>query len=191
MCGPLLAAIPAAATALGGAATGAAGVAGAAASGFGGLGSILQVGGLLASVGGAVFDGIAQSNAASANAKLAARQADEAREIGRLNEERSRQNFREIASTQRAQLAASGVQLDSPTALQIGVETAQEATRDAHAVRHGATSQANNLDAESSLFERQSRNQRQRGFVSAAGTILTQAPSVWRGLRGSNAQVAA
>lgn len=164
------------------------GGAGAAAAGAGSalsLSSLLQIGGLATSVIGGVATATTQAQASKANSALAARQADEQRQLGQIAEQRSRDDFRDIASQQTAQLAASGVRLDSPTALQIGVETAQEATRDAQAVRHGAVSRANALDAESSIYRRQARSQRMRGYTGAASSILTAAPSIWPSLKAA------
>ena len=192
MCPPVLAAaipmLTAGASAIGGAAAtglGAVGLGGAAAGAAGGigLGTILQGAGLLTSVVGGIADAKAQAGVANQNAALAEQQAQDARIRGQIDESRSREEFASIAATQRAQFAAAGVSLDSPTALDIGVETMREAERDAHAVRYGAQSQARAYDAESSQYSTQARQQRRAGYISSADRILTTAPNIWPGLK--------
>ncbi|MBF6926555.1 hypothetical protein HN269_18695, partial [Acinetobacter baumannii] len=94
------------------------------------------------SIGATLFGGYQQAQAAKAegayaaqaanqNAKVATQQADYERQLGNIEEEKQRRNVRLMLGSQRAALAANGIDTTSGTALDLQTETAQLGEEDA------------------------------------------------------------
>lgn len=174
----LLAALPAlglgttAATAAG--ATAAATTAGAATSA-----SMLQTIGLVTSIGGSLAQGIAGANAANYQAALIEQQAQTEAELTAIEDERTRAEFNKAMRQQVAELAARGIQIDSPTALLLGREAASEMSFASQEVRARGQATQRELTAEQQVLEARATQSLLTGSVSAAGAFLDGGPEVW------------
>jgi hypothetical protein len=142
-----------------------------------GIETALILAGTVASVGGAVFSGIQQQQVAKANARAAGIEADRAREVGRIQEAQARDDMRRAIARQRAGLAAAGISLASPSALDLGQEAGEQAFLDAQAVRSGADARARSLDFEARLSRAEGRRALFGGFAQGAVTALSGARS--------------
>lgn len=124
---------------------------------------------------GTIYSGIAQKQAADTRAKLAERQADDALERGRQEEERSRERTSDLIGRQRAGFAASGVATDTGTPLSVQANTSGLGERDALIIRQNAEREATSLRNQASVS-------RSEGDNALTGSILTTGATVSGGL---------
>jgi len=180
MCAPpLLAALG-----MGGAtAAGATAVATTAASGLSAIGTAL-------SVGGALWQGISGMRAARQNAAAIEDQRKTEAQLTAVQDQRTRQKMASQISTQRAELAARGVSLDSVTAMMLGQTAAQELSFESQAVRSGGAARDRELSASARASRAMGANSLLRGVFSAAGDVITAAPDLWPGFARPERQLA-
>lgn len=123
----------------------------------------------------------AQANAAEANAKIGEVQAQQAREIGGMEEQRVLRQMRRTLGAQRAGFAAANVDPSQGSALDIQLETAQEAKTDAEIARANAMRQAWGFDVEASQQRTAAKVVRREGAQQARTTLLTSASRAYGG----------
>jgi hypothetical protein len=174
----LFGALPALAASLGiGGATAAGATA--AASGLS-FGTILSGIGTAVSVVGALKQAKAAGQAASEQvAQLAVQKTAEAN-LAATEEQRHRQQFQRAQAQQRAELAARGVSLDSPTAILLGQTLAQEMSFDAQAVRSGGVARQQELTGAQRVALATGTSARMRGRYSAAASLLSGGVDLWK-----------
>lgn len=175
MCLPAI--FPALAGVAGGA-TAAGATAGAATAGSA-LGSVLSIAGTAMSVIGTVAQAQNAKAAAEAQADAIETQKRQTAQLNSVKEQRSRQQFRQLMSQQRAELAARGVSLDSPTAVFLGQTAAREMTFEAQSIRQTGFAQQAELSNSQNQLRAQGRNALLKGGFSAAGGLLSSAPDLW------------
>lgn len=131
---------------------------------------------------------VAANNAAIAaqNAAVQERAAQDALARGRIDEQQHRLKVSQMKGAQRSALAASGVQVDSGSALDVLADTAMfgemdaltirsNAEREAYSARigaHNARAQGMNNVAESNLFKLAGANSARSGMIGAGSTFL-------------------
>lgn len=188
MCAPgFLAALPAVFGG-GAAATTAAGAGAGAAAGAGlSTGALLQGAGLALSVGGTLATARQQSEAAKDNARLIEEQRALEAKIAATEDQRTRRQMRRQLATQRAELVARGVSLDSPLAQQLGDQGARELSFASQSVRSRAGARSTELSASSRASRLRSSLSMMRGVASSAGRVITAAPDIWPSLAVGNA----
>lgn len=180
---PLAAAFQTVGSAVAGAVGGAFGGGAAAAGGAGmTVGQLLQVGGALAGVGGSIAQGRAEASAARMNATLTERQARHEAMLAVVEDERTRARMRMALAQQRAELAGRGIQLDSPTAILLGRQGAEELSFASQSVRSRSLARGAELGIEARSWRSKARAASLGGRLSAAGSLLTAAPDLWPGL---------
>lgn len=147
---------------------------------------VLQwVGAGLAVVGGvqqaraAKAAGEAQAQADEANAKIGQLQAEQARQIGNMEEERQMRRVRAAVASQRAAQAANGLDVNSGTALDLQAETAGFGTADALNLRSNAIRQAWGFEVGAVNDLNSASAARAAGRNSATGTMLTTAANAF------------
>lgn len=158
--------------------------AGSAAAAQGGMtiGSLMSMAGTAASVGGTLMQASASAQAAEANAKYAERQAAFERQLGAIEDERTRARMHSAISRQRAELAGRGVDIGSPTAILLGRQAAQEMSFASQSARSRTAAQTTQLSAEARSWRAKAGASLFGGRLSAASTLLDQAPTLWPGL---------
>ncbi|WP_226783193.1 hypothetical protein [Oceaniglobus trochenteri] len=139
----------------------------------------LQGLGTLVSMGGALFSGISQYRAAKQNVALIEEQKQTEAQINAIEDHRSRMKFMSAIRQQSAQLVASGVTLDSPTAVTLGQNAARELSYESQSVRAGGQARQTELSAEQRALRARGRTALFKGGLSAAGTLLDDAPDIW------------
>ena len=145
----------------------------------------------LAGTGMGFYGGLQQGKAASAaasyNALLAQReasilemQAKDAEKRGQVEEDRFRQQMTAFQGEQISSLAASGVQVDSGSPLQILADTAEEIELDARTIRHNASMEAWNFKnqsynalAQANLSKWEGKQARTNSYISAGTSLLS------------------
>lgn len=173
----------AAATAAG--ATAAAGTAAAGASTLATLGTIF-------SVGGALIQGVTGLQAANAQVDAIEGQAKTEAQLAATEDQRRRGVMMGQIAQQRAELAARGVTLDSPTAIMLGQTAAQEMSFESQAVRSGGMARQAELSSSATQARAAGVSSMLKGGFTAAGSLLTAAPDLWPGfMRGKKASVLA
>ena len=141
------------------------------------LGTVLQVRGQQQQAAAAAASSRYQAQVAENNRITAERQAADTIERGQTEEQRSRQQTRQLQGRQVAALAASGVDTQSGSALDIIGDTAALGEIDALTIRdnaareaHGQLVQAQNFGAQGQLLRQEASNQ---DSFSPVGTLLT------------------
>lgn len=147
----------------------------------------LQAFGTVATVGGALIQGISGYSAGQRQAAQYAEQRQTEAQLTATTDNRQRAEFRSAMAQQRAELAARGIQMDSVTSVLLGRQAAQEMSFESQATR--ATGQAR--DKELSMAEQMARadatNSLLTGTFSAASGLISGAPSIWPGLLSGGA----
>jgi hypothetical protein len=122
---------------------------------------------------------------ANQNAQIADAQAEQARLIGGMEEQRVYQNIRRTLGSQRAGFGAANVDASSGSALDIQTETAQFGAADATIARANAMRQAWGFDVEAQQQREGGRYARRTGENRARTTLLTSAADAYQGYAGA------
>ena len=143
--------------------------------------AIVQWGALALSAGAAIHQGETQKNynnylAAQSEADARAETAAATVEAERIRKAGKRQRSEAIAA-----LAASGVDVNSSTALKIDQEIARGAEEDAFLTIAGGNDRSNRLNAEAGGARTAARNAQTAGYVNAAGSLLQAGTNSGRG----------
>ncbi|MEE3101712.1 MAG: hypothetical protein VX463_18295, partial [Pseudomonadota bacterium] len=146
------------------------------------LGSLASTIGAGLATAGSLYGAVQQSRSQSAYADAQAQRAQYETMLGAIEDERTRDRMRQELGRTLAQLAARGVQLDSPSALAIGERAARETSFASQSARSGAAARAGTLTAEARQSRALASSALMRGTINAAGSLLTRAPDLWPGL---------
>lgn len=117
----------------------------------------------------------AEARAAETNAAIADAQAEQARQIGNLEEQKVLREVRRTLGAQRAAFGAGNVDPAMGTALDLQAETAREGAIDAMTVRANAMRQAWGFQSEASQYREGARVSRRAGQMAQRTTLLTSA----------------
>jgi len=134
---------------------------------------------------GTIQGGLAQASLAGAQAKAIGHQRETEAGLNAIEEARIRRQMGRETATQRAELAARGVQLDSPTSLILGREAAEETDLAGRSVRMRGQARDAELSVSQQIYRREATLAARRGGLSAAGMLLAEAPQIWNGLKGT------
>lgn len=187
MCGPQALAflgIGAGGATAAGATAAAATAGGAAAAGGLGIGTALAA-------GGSLLQGVMGLQAANAQKRALQQQADTEAQLTAVKDQRTRAQFMRAIATQRAELAARNVTLDSPTAIALGQVAAQEMSFESQAIRAEGTARQTELSAARRAAGWQGVSSVLRGTFSAADSLLQAAPDLWPGFDRSGERMLA
>lgn len=132
----------------------------------------LGVAGAATSAVGAVKQGNAAKKQNDFNAGIADAQATDALARGREDEDRFRTEARRIRGSQRSALAASGVEVDSGSALDVQADAASLGELDALTIRHNAEREAWGFRVDAENSRQQGRNAQSAGRMQALGTTI-------------------
>jgi hypothetical protein len=143
------------------------------------VGASLATLGTLATAGASIYSGIAANRTARENARLTRERARTEAVLTATQDNRERRKFQTQIRQQAAELIGRGVSLDSPTAVLLGQQAAQELSFGSQAIRsQGAATQAE-LSGQERLYRAQGRQALLSGVLSGAAGVLTKAPDVW------------
>lgn len=143
------------------------------------IGGALQTAGLAASVVAPLVIGSQQASAAQDYAADLERQSIETRQLGAIEDQRVRGEFRRAISRQRANTAERGFSLGSPTAEFLGQTAAEEMAFASQSVRQGTQARSQELTSQARAARSRGRLARLQGGGSAAARFLSGAPDVW------------
>lgn len=147
----------------------------------------------VAGLGLGVLGGIQQANAARAdgkyqqqvannNAILAEQNATDAYRRGALEEEKHRATVRRAIGSQRAALAANGLDLGTGTPVDLVTESAKFGEMDALTIRANAAREAWGFQSSAEQYRADGRAARASGNNAANGTLLTTGASLFGGV---------
>ncbi|AZB54431.1 hypothetical protein EBL89_03505 [Cereibacter sphaeroides] len=136
----------------------------------------------VASIGGSLMSGIQGMQAANAQADAISAQMETEQQLNAVQDQRERKEMMSQIATQRAELAARGVSLDSVTAVALGRSAAQEMSFQSQATRSGGSARQLELSAERAAVKARGVGSLLSGVSSAAGGFLIAAPEVWPGM---------
>lgn len=146
------------------------------------IGATLQTVGTIVGIGGALYQGIAGAKAAKEQSKAIQAQMKTEAQLTAVQDQRTREQFKAAIAQQRADLAARGVSLDSPTAILLGQTAAQELSFESQSIRSSGSARQVELSAADRAARADRATSVLKGFFSAAGTALKAAPDIWPGL---------
>lgn len=150
--------------------------------------AVLQWGALALSAGAAIHQGETQKN--YQNYLAAQADADAKAEVGAatVEAERIRKAGKKQRSEAIAALAASGVDVNSSTALKIDQEIARGAEEDAFLTIAGGNDRSARLNAEAGGARTAASNARTAGYVNAANSLLVAGSNSGRGWKRTNSK---
>lgn len=160
------------------------GLGGATAAGATALAGTLSTVGTLAGIAGTLYSGFSGAAAYKAQAAEIDAQAVTEAQLTATQDARQRAKMSSAIRQQSAELAARGVQLDSPTAVALGQTAAQELSFDSQAIRSGGAARQQELSGQKRMALANRSSSMLKGVVGAAGSLLTAAPDIWPGLMG-------
>jgi hypothetical protein len=132
---------------------------------------VLAIVGALTTAASSIASGMAQSNAAQANADLQRRQALIETMAGQREANRKSEQVDQFTSRQRASYAASGVLIDgSPT--DVIADTRREGQLDVAAIEWNARLKSGNLNHQAKISDMQAKQARTGGFMGALAPII-------------------
>lgn len=111
------------------------------------------------------------------NARVSEVQADDAIARGREEEQRHRKAVRGLIGSQRAALAASGVDVNAGNAVDIQADSAEMGELDALTIRTNAAREAWGFKVGAAVERQRGANARAEGNAQALGTIVSAAGS--------------
>lgn len=130
--------------------------------------------------------GQAQEEQAAENAKAAGAQARNAELTGQVDEDRRRQQTRQMLATQRAMFATNGVDMSTGSAMEILGDTAAIGEQDALTIRANAAREAwgykvdaNNYGNQGRVAKATASNQAMGTYLTTAGSMAGQANAAW------------
>lgn len=153
----------------------------------------LLIGSMVVTAAAGVYSADASKKAGEAQATIAGRNADletykgqMAVNIGNVAEENHRAKVRQMVGSQRATLAANGVDLGSGTALDLIGETAMFGEADALTLRYNAAREAwgygtnaDNYRTEGVVARTNGRNAAKGTYLTTAGSLMSQGSSAY------------
>jgi hypothetical protein len=132
---------------------------------------VLAVVGALTTAASSIAGGMAQSNAAEANAAIQRRQAMIETMAGQREANRKSEQIDQVAARQRASYAASGVLVDgSPT--DVIADTRREGQLDVAAIEWNARLKSGNLSYQAQVSDMNAKQARVGGFMGALAPII-------------------
>lgn len=149
-----------------------------------GIETALIVASTVIAAGSAVYGGIQQSNAADAQAKLADQQAREEADAARAQAEAIRSADKYKRGQARAALAASGVQVDQGTAVQIDQNIAQNTEQDAFSTLLTGQRRANASQNEASAYRSQASGDLVAGALNGTNSLLSSGTNYYKSKYG-------
>ncbi len=129
-----------------------------------------------------LYTGYSTYQTSKQNTAHIAEQRETERRLNFIRDQRTRDKVRQQLATQRAELASRGIQLDSPTAIMLGRDAAEELEFQSAAVRRGGEARDQELSAEQRMVQARGKQALFGQGLSAAGFVLQQAPDLWPGL---------
>ena len=144
----------------------------------------LQTLATIATIGGTLYSGISAYQTGQAQAKAIAAQAETERALTATQDQRERAKFAGAIAQQRAELAARGVELSSPTAVYLGQTAAQEMSFGSQAIRAGGAARQAELSVQKQISLANASAGLIKGTIGAASDFLTMGPDVWPNLFG-------
>lgn len=145
--------------------------------------STLSTLGTIVSIGGSLISGVQGMQAGKAQAAAIEEQRLTEARLTAVQDQRTRSKFASQIAQQRAELAARGVQLDSPTAVALGQTAAQEMSFESQAVRSGGRARDTELSAAARMARMKGNSAMLKGVFSAADTVLSSAVERWKALQ--------
>lgn len=151
------------------------------------LGLILQAAGTVMSVAGNLRAGREAQRAANEQAVVIAAQQQAEKQLNSVKDSRARGQMESAIAQQRAEIAARGIQLDSPTALLLGETAAQELSFESQSIRATGAARDAELGAEARLVRLRGAQNALTGRLSAVDSLLRAPPALWKGFTRNSA----
>lgn len=147
-----------------------------------GTAGALQTLATIATIGGTLYSGISAYRSGKEQAAALEAQAATERKLTTVQDQRQRAKMSSAIAQQRAEIAARGIDLSSPTAVYLGQTAAQELSFDSQAIRSGGAARNVELTTQARLSRANGSAGLLKGVIGAAGDFLTMGPDVWPNL---------
>ena len=124
-----------------------------------------------AAAGGTAYSAVQQNDAAEYNAKVAQRQATWEQMRAKAQADRQAERDQRLLATQRAHIAATGLDPSDATPLQLLTETAAQANVDYRNILLGGEMKANSLRTQADMYRTQGQNALISGALGATSSL--------------------
>lgn len=121
---------------------------------------------------GQVQSGKAENSAMKYNARLAELEAKDVEKRGAAEEADHARKVAQLKSSQRAEMAADGLDLGFGTPLEMFQQTAEWGERDRQTIQDNFVKEAWSKRSEAALYRARGKNAKTAGYMGAGGTIL-------------------
>lgn len=142
---------------------------------------IAYVAGMVLAAGGAVHQAQTQANYQEYQADQAEADARAEAGMAKVEAERIRKAAKKQRSEAIAAMAASGMDVNSSTALKIDEQITRDSEEDAALVMFGADDRSRRLQAEAGGYRNMASNTRNSGYVAATSSLLRAGTNSGRG----------
>jgi len=142
---------------------------------------------MIIGAGGKLIQGVAANKAGQENAALIAEQAATEAQLSAIKDERLRKQMAGQIAKQRLQLSGRGISLDSPQAVYLGQQAAEELSYASQSERSRGAARQAELSAARRASIAQGRMGLLTGVLGAAGSALTDAQKIWPDLAAGGA----
>lgn len=142
----------------------------------------LQTLATIATIGGTLFSGYTAYQTGKAQAAAYENQAKTEAQLTAVEDQRHRVKMSGAMAQQRAELAARGIDMSSPSAVYLGQTAAQELSFDSQAIRSGGMARQAELSTQAKIARAEASAGLLKGTIGAASSLLTAAPDIWPGL---------
>ena len=126
-----------------------------------------------AAAGGTAYSAVQQNDAAEYNAKVAQRQAAWEQMRAKAQADRQAERDQRLLATQRAHIAATGLDPSDATPLQLLTETAAQANVDYRNILLGGEMKANSLRTQADMYRTQGQNALIGGALGATSALAS------------------
>lgn len=125
------------------------------------------------SAGSAIYSGEQQKDLADYQARQARADADAQKQAADIQAEKLRERAKRVAASARAALAASGVSLDSETAVAINKDIIERGEMDASTAQFDGLDAASRLRSQAQALRMQGNSARVAGYAQAGSAIVS------------------
>ncbi len=136
-------------------------------------GKVIELVGALTNVGGQIYGGVTESQAAEENKQRAKELAVAATDKAAYAAELKRAEGRRLVATQRAKYAKAGVQLSEGSPLAVMAQTMDAIEKDALMIERGGQVEAGGYQSEARLYAKRASSELWGGMIKGGGSLLT------------------
>ena len=142
---------------------------------LGSLGKVVEIVGAMTRVGGQIYAGVSESQAAGENKRRAEELAAASTKRANYEAELKRAEGRRLVATQKVRYAKAGVQVGEGSPLAVMAQTMTDIEKDALMIEEGGRVEAGGYLSEARLYKKRAEQSLWGGVIKGGGSLLTSA----------------